>query len=428
MLTIEFTGYIEIMDRKIEQKRWSTKKIITFSIGGLVVVLIIFFIFFRGTDSKLYIEKEKVTISTVEKGEFQEFIPIDGVVMPIKSIIVDVIQGGRIEKIFVEDGAMVNAGDIILKLSNSSLELDYMQRETQMYDIINNLQNTKLNIEQNKFQREKEFIDLNYRIDKTKKDYARKSLLYKDKVISTMEYEDAKREYEMLTKQLIVTIKAQKHDSLYYINQVVQIKSSIDRLNKNLELLKENLENLYIKAPVNGQLSLIDCEVGETKSQGQNIGQIDVLDGFKMRAKIDERYISRVYLNQESELEVSGKLYSLAIKKIYTKVAGGSFETDFVFNGETPKDIKRGQTISMRLKFSGISEAIILPKGSFYQETGGNWIYVVDVSGAFAYKKKIKIGRQNTQKYEVLEGLNPGEKVITSSYELFGKKEKLIFK
>lgn len=416
------------MDRKIERKKWSAKKIITFSAGGLVVVLIIFFIFFRGTDSKLYVEKEKVTISTVEKGEFQEFIPIDGVVMPIKSIIVDVIQGGRIEKIFVEDGTMVNAGDIILKLSNSSLELDYMQRETQMYDIINNLQNTKLNIEQNKFQREKEFIDLNYRLDKTKKDYVRKSSLYKDKVISTMEYEDAKREYELLTKQLLVTIKAQKHDSLYYVNQVVQIKSSIDRLNKNLELLRENLENLYIKAPVSGQLSLIDCEVGETKSQGQNIGQIDVLDGFKMRAKIDERYISRVYLNQESELEVSGKIYSLAIKKIYTKVAGGSFETDFVFTEETPKDIKRGQTISMRLKFSGITKAIMLPKGSFYQETGGNWIYVVDPSGAFAYKKKIKIGRQNTQKYEVLEGLEPGEKVIVSSYELFGKKEKLIFK
>jgi HlyD family secretion protein len=226
----------------------------------------------------------------------------------------------------------------------------------------------------------------------------------------------------------MVTIKAQKHDSLYYISQVVQIKSSIDRLSKNLELLKENLENLYIKAPVSGQLSLIDCEVGETKSQGQNIGQIDVLNGFKMRAKIDERYISRVFLNQESELEVSGKNYILVIKKIYTKVAGGSFETDFIFTGETPKDIKRGQTISMRLKFSGVSQAEMLPKGSFYQETGGNWIYVVDASGTFAIKRKIKIGRQNTQKYEVLEGLERGENVITSSYELFGKKEKLILK
>ncbi|MEI6347831.1 MAG: HlyD family efflux transporter periplasmic adaptor subunit [Bacteroidota bacterium] len=416
------------MDKKIEHKKWTLKKIIALSLGGLVLIFILFFLFFKGTNSTFYIDKNKVTISTVEKGEFQEFIPIDGVVMPIKSIIVDVIQGGRIEKIFVEDGAIVNAGDVILKLSNSSLELDYMQRETQMYDIINNLQNTKLNIEQNKFQREKEFIDLNYKIDKSKKDYDRKSSLYKDKVISTVEYEDAKREYELLIKQLMVTIKAQKHDSLYYINQVVQIKSSIDRLSKNLELLKENLENLYIKAPVSGQLSLIDCEVGETKSQGQNIGQIDVLNGFKMRAKIDERYISRVFLNQESELEVSGKNYTLVIKKIYTKVAGGSFETDLIFTQETPKDIKRGQTISMRLKFSGVSQAEMLPKGSFYQETGGNWIYVVDASGTFATKRKIKIGRQNTQKYEVLEGLERGENVITSSYELFGKKEKLIFK
>ena len=415
------------MDKAIEKKRVTPKKITAFSVGFLFLILLIYLLFFRESGSKLYIDKTKITISTVEKGKFQEFIPVEGVVMPVKSIIVDVIQGGRVEKIFVEDGNIVNAGDTILKLSNSSLELDYMQRETQMYDIINNLQNTKLNIEQNKFQREKEITELNYSIDKSQKDYEKKELFYREKVISTVEYEDAKREFELLTKQREITIKAQHYDSLYYVNQVAQIKSSIDRLFKNLQLLKQNLGNLYIIAPETGQLSLTDCELGETKSEGQNIGQIDVMDGFKMRAKIDERYISRVYMNQEAELELSGKPYTLAIKKIYTKVTSGSFETDFVFTSETPTDIKRGQSVSLRLKFSGVSDAVVLPKGSFYQETGGNWIYVVDVSGTFAYIKDIKIGRQNTNMYEVLEGLKGGEKVITSSYEQFGKKEKLIF-
>ncbi|NVO01653.1 MAG: HlyD family efflux transporter periplasmic adaptor subunit [Bacteroidetes bacterium] len=415
------------MDKKIIKKRWTIKKIVSLSGGVLAIFFVIFYLFIKDFKSQLYVDKSKITISTVEMGKFQEFIPIDGMVMPIKSIVVDIIQGGRIEKIFVEDGNQIKAGDTILKLSNSAIELDYMQRETQMYDIINNLQNTKLNIEQNKFQREKEIVDFSYSIDKAKKDYEKKTGFYKEKIISTVEFEDSKRDYELLIKQRAIAIKSQKNDSLYYINQIAQIKLSIERLFKNLRLLKENLGNLYLKAPVSGQLSLIDCEVGETKDPGQNIGQIDVLDGFKIRAKIDERYISKVFLNQEAELELSEKRYKIAIKKIYTKVSSGSFETDFVFMNEVPEEIKRGQSLSLKLQFSKETNAIVLAKGSFYQETGGNWIYVVDASGNFAYKKDIKIGRQNTTLYEVLSGLKKGEKVITSSYEQFGKKDKLIF-
>jgi len=376
--------------------------------------------------SSLNVDKTKLSIAKVEKNKFQEYIYVDGTVQPLRTVFIDAVQGGTVEEIFVEDGAILKKGDVILKLANPSVELDYMNRETQMYDIINNLQNTKLNIEQSKFAKEKEVVDLNYKIDKSKKEFETNSQLYKEKVISTKEYEYIKRDFEMLIKQRDIVLRSQKHDSIYNLIQISQIKSSIERLGKNLILLKENLGNLYIKAPIDGQLSSFNAEIGETKNIGQNLGQIDALEGFKIKASIDEHYLGKVFVGQEADVDYNNKTFTLKVKKIYTKISSGKFDIDLVFSEAPPIDIKKGQSLQVRLKFSGVSDAIIIPKGGYYQETNGNWIYVLDASGKYAIKRIIRTGRQNSEYYEILEGLSIGEEVITSSYDSFGGKDKIV--
>ena len=353
--------------------------------------------------SSLNVDKTKLSIAKVEKNKFQEYIYVDGTVQPLRTVFIDAVQGGTVEEIFVEDGAILKKGDVILKLANPSVELDYMNRETQMYDIINNLQNTKLNIEQSKFAKEKEVVDLNYKIDKSKKEFETNSQLYKEKVISTKEYEYIKRDFEMLIKQRDIVLRSQKHDSIYNLIQISQIKSSIERLGKNLILLKENLGNLYIKAPIDGQLSSFNAEIGETKNIGQNLGQIDALEGFKIKASIDEHYLGKVFVGQEADVDYNNKTFTLKVKKIYTKISSGKFDIDLVFSEAPPIDIKKGQSLQVRLKFSGVSDAIIIPKGGYYQETNGNWIYVLDASGKYAIKRIIRTGRQNSEYYEILE-------------------------
>jgi HlyD family secretion protein len=308
------------------------------------------------------------------------------------------------------------------------MELSLMEQETRIFEAINNLQNTKIGLEQNKFYRQSEIVELQYQIDQTKRDFDRKKQLYEEEVISDKEFEDAKRDYEFTLKQLEISIELKKLDSISAANRSIQIGITMERMEKNLQMLRENLENLYIKAPTDGQLSSFSVEIGETKSAGEHLGQIDMRDGFKLKANIDERYISRVYIGQEAEFDFVGKTYYLTIDKIYTDVTNGSFQVDLYFESEQPGQIKRGQTLQLRLSFSSPTDAIIVKRGGFFQETGGNWIYFVDPSGAFATKRKIRIGRQNTNFYEVMEGLEPGEQVIISSYDAYGRKEKLVFK
>ncbi|MCF8298809.1 MAG: HlyD family efflux transporter periplasmic adaptor subunit [Saprospiraceae bacterium] len=416
------------MDRIIEKKRWTTKLFIQFIVVGLFLFFIVFLLFIRGTSSKLKVDLSHITTSVVKMDKFQEFIPVDGIVHPKRTIFIDAIQGGTVEKIYVEDGAILKKGDTILKLSNASVELDYMNRESQTFDVINNLQNSKLGIQRSEFTREDEIADLKYQLDKAKIDFKRKNELYDEKVISIEEFEIAKRDFDYLKEKLEIAKKMQMLDSLSRTKQIGQINSSIERMDNNLEMLKEILGNLYIKAPVSGKLSSFIAEIGETKSKGQNLGQIDVLDGFKLKSEIDERYITRVFVGQEAEIDFMGKTYDLEISKIYTQVTNGAFQVDFAFSDETPEAIKRGQTIQVRLKFSGSTNALIIKKGGFFQETGGNWIYVLDSLGEMATKRRIKIGRQNTEYYEVIKGLKKNEKVIVSTYKNYGKKDVLVFK
>ncbi len=416
------------MDKVIKKKKWTTKKILNIAGISIFVLFILYLLFFRDKRSKLYVDKSQITIASVLADKFQEFIPVDGVVFPRNTIYIDAVQGGFVERVYVEDGALLDKGDTIMKLANANMELSLMEQETRIFEAINNLQNTKIGLEQNKFQRQSEIVNLQYQIDQTKRDFERNQQLYNEEVISDKEFEDAKRDYDFTVKQLHISVELKKLDSISAAARSIQIGKTMERMELNLVMLRENLENLYIKSPTDGQLSSFSVEIGETKSAGEHLGQIDMLDGFKLKANIDERYISRVYIGQFAEFDFAGKTYYLAIGKIYTNVTNGSFQVDLYFEGEQPDQIKRGQTVQLRLSFSSSTDAIIVKRGGFFQETGGNWIYFVDPSGTFATKRKIRIGRQNTNYYEVMEGLEPGEQVIISSYDSFGSKEKLVFK
>jgi HlyD family secretion protein len=415
------------MDRIIEKKRWTVKRI------TLIAAIVFFASFiallaFQDRSSRLNVDKGQVTISKVMADKFQEFIPVDGVVQPRTTIYIDAVLGGTVEKKFLEDGANVKAGDTILRLSNANMQLSYMDQETRMYDAINNLLNSRIALEQNKFLRQKEITNLLYEIDQVEKEFERAQKLYQDGVYTLKQFEDAKRDYDFSKRQLTISLELQRLDSVSTEDQKRQIAASIDRMKANLSLLRSNMEKLVVRAPADGVLSSFNVEIGETKNPGERLGQIDIMDGYKMRANIDERYVSRVVIGQEAEMDFSGKSYDLYVSKIYTGVTGGAFQVDMLFKSEVPLNIKRGQTIQMRLKFSTPTDALILKRGGFFQQTGGNWVYVVDPSGEVAVKRNIKLGRQNTKFYEVLEGLEPGEQVITSSYETFGEKDKLILK
>ncbi len=417
------------MDRVIKKKKWTTKKIVTIITIAAFSFLIIYLIFLRDNSSRLYVDRNQLTISTVVVDKFQEFIPIDGIVFPKTTFYIEAIQGGVVEAIYAEDGDMVNKGDTLLKLLNTAMELNYMEQETRMLAEINNLQNSKLSLEQNKFLRQKEIVQLLYNIDLAERDFERKVSLYKSKVIADKEFEDAERDFNFTRQQLEISLELQKLDSISRQAQKGDIETSLSRMHENMKLLRKNMENAYVKSPASGKLSSFNLEIGETKSIGEHLGQIDLLDGYRLEARIDERYISRVFDGQQAQFNYAGETYQLYIDKIYTNVTGGSFKVDLFFkDNKTPSGIKRGQTVQVRLSFSGETNALIIKRGGFFQETGGSWIYVLDPSGDFAYKRPIRINRQNTGFYEISEGLKAGEKVIVSNYDSFGNKEKLIFK
>lgn len=417
------------MDRIIKKKRWTLKKILTLIFSVAFGLFIVYLLFFRDKQSKLYVNEDQLSVAVVKRDRFQEFIPVDAVVYPKTTIYIDAVQGGNVESVFVEDGAILKKGDTILKLNNADMELRYMDQETRMYDAINNLQNSRVNLERSQFMRQLEIVNLLAEIDRVNLDFIRKKQLYDDNLISDQEYEDARRDHELTMKQLEISLELQRLDSISMVNQTRQINNSLQRMQNNLALLNKNLQNLYIKAPSDGKLSSFSVEIGETKSAGEHLGQIDRMqDGFKLRAPIDERYISTVHLGQQAEFDFAGKTYQLQIMKIYTNVTNGSFQVDLRFTGEEPGGIKRGQTVQLRLQFSSPRDATIVKRGGFFQETGGNWIYVVEPNSGYASRRNIRLGRQNTNYYEVLEGLQPGEKVIISSYDGFGGKDKLVFR
>jgi HlyD family secretion protein len=414
------------MDRKIERKRWTLRNIAIFSLGGLFILAILYYLVLGDHRSKLNVEVEKVTVSAVTRGQFQEFDPVQGTVQPIQTFFLDAVEGGRVDSTFVEAGSFVKRGDRILKLVNTNLQLDVLYREALLFEQINNARNTRLAIEQNTLALRGQLTDVTYQIQRLQRQDERDSVLLKKGLISSQDFQQVNDEHMYWIQKRNLTVDNIRQDSILRHTQVEQLDASVRRMQNNLDLVKRSMDNLVVRAPIGGQLTSRSAEIGESKSPGQRLGQIDVLDGFKVRAPIDEFYIARVNPGQKGETDLNGKTYTLTVTKVYPEVRDGRFEVDMLFDGSAPPGIRRGQTLQIRLELGDLAEAVMVPRGGFYQKTGGQWIYVVDRSGAFATKRPIKLGRQNPQVFEVLEGLDPGEQVITSSYDNFGDIDKLV--
>ncbi len=416
------------MDRKIEKKKWTPKKIIWLSIGGIFAFLILYNLIFGDHSAKFNVQKERISIEEVKEDYFQDYITVTGTVEPISTIFLDAMEGGRVEEIVTEDGTMVKKGDVILRLSNTNLHLEIMNREANLAEQINNLRNTRLSMEQNKLNLTRQLLELDYQLNIQKREYENSKDLFSKKFISDKEFEEEKEYYEYLSKSRELVIENQKADSLFREIQVFQLENSVEQMQLNLKFVRNKLDNLSVKAPVSGLLVSVNAEIGEAKLRGQRLGQIHVLDEFKIHLEIDEHYISRVNTNLIGEFDFTGKTYKLLIKKIYPEVRNGRFRVDLVFSEDVPKRIRTGQTFRVKLELGESKIAILVPRGGFYQSTGGQYIFVIDPSEKFAVKRDIRLGRMNPKYYEVLEGLEPGEKVIVSSYDNFGRAEKLILK
>lgn len=416
------------MDRKIKKKVFTPARIASIGFGGLFVVFVLYSFVFADKGAKLNVSVEKINISEVIHGQFREYIPIDGAVLPIKTIRLDAIEGGNVEKKFLEGGVLVQKGDTILKLKNSNLVQGFIREETQTFRLVNDLENTKLSLKRNDFELKRRLTELNYQIDEAKDNFERSKKLREEKVVSEQEFLTIKRNYDRLISNREIEIESQKFDTQNSKLQIAQNEATLARTRENLKMFQDNLNNLYIKAPISGRISYINVEVGESIAPGQNIGQIDDLSGFKVRAPIDEHYISRIYDGLQGTFDFAGKSYGLSIYKVYPEVNNGLFSVDLKFDSDVPEGIRRGQTLQIKLQLSENIEAVQIPKGSFYQTTGGNWIFVVDPSGDFAIRRQIRLGRQNTRFYEVIEGVQPGEKVVVSSYDGYDDKDRLVFK
>jgi HlyD family secretion protein len=416
------------MDRKIKKKKWPPRKIVLVAAAAAFVIILLYLFLFQFSGSSLNIEADRITVSTVEKGPFMEYIPIQGSVMPISRHSLATSEGGRVDKIFMEAGTMVKKGEPILELVNTDLLLNIMWRDADFVQQSNQLRQVRLNLEQYRQTLRQQMNTIENELAKQKSAFERNEKLYKDELISEFEYEKYKLDYEYQLRNRDIVAESQKKEMEYRDEQLKSLEEQLRRMESNLKASKQKLEALVIRAPISGQLSSLDAEIGQFKAPGAEIGQIDVLDAFSVRAQIDEFYISRVQAGQKGEFDLGQTSYNLKIRRVFPEVREGKFEVDFDFVGAAPPDIRRGQTLHIRLELGDVAEAVLVAKGGFYQTTGGNWIYALDKSGKFAVKRFIRIGRQNPQVYEVLEGLQPGDKVITSSYEGFGDMERLILK
>jgi len=414
------------MDRKIEKKTFTAKNVVLY--GGLIAVVafVAYQFIWADTSSRLNVNLERLTVSTVEMGEFQEFIPVNGTVIPIRTIYLDMVEGGRVERLYVDGGELVRAGDTLLVLGNNNLQLDVLNRESQTLEQINNLQNTRLALQQERLSLRNQVLTLETDLLTRRRNYERDKALMDRQLISEHQYLESKQLYEQILQRRDLVKEQISLDSLATENQLRFIDASLVRMQSNLKLVTRSTDYLIVRAPVTGQLTTINAEIGENKNRGERIGQIDVLDGYKVRVGIDEHYISRIQNGQSGSFDFAGQSYTLTISKIYPEVREGRFEVDMDFTGSVPEGIRRGQTLRVRLAIGDFSEAMLLPRGGFFQATGGNWVFVLDEGGQTASRRPIRIGRQSPIFYEILDGLQPGERVITSSYDTFGDNERLI--
>ncbi len=415
------------MDRKIKKKKWTVKRLLSISGIAVLSTVILYTLIFADNRSKLNVDSNKITIATIEHGDFQEWIPETGEVQPIKTFYLDAIEGGIIQSIDVETGTMVSKGDPLITLTNSNLQLEVMNREAQLYEQINNLRTSRLYLDQNTQTLESQLAEINYQIQLLEPQKKRQEYLLKEKAISQQEFEEVNENYEYNLERKALTYKSYKRDSVLKITQLRQLNDSEARMWRSLEAVGKILENLIVKAPRDGLFATPQLEIGQSIASGERLGQIDLIDNFKLRVGIDELYLPRISVGQVATYtSQQGEVYKLNVTKVYPTIASGNFEVDMEFEENTPIGIKRGQSLRIRIELGNPGQAILLPTGGFFQSTGGNWIYVLNEAGDQAVKKNIRIGRKNSENYEVVEGLEPGERVITSSYDNFGDNEVLI--
>lgn len=413
------------MDRPIKQKKWNNKRIITLSgIVGLALLIFASFYFTRG-NAKLNVDAERISIFEVKADSFREFIPVNGTVLPISSIYLDASVGGRVEEKFVEDGAQLSAGDPIMRLSNTDLELSLVNQETQVLNLLTQAQIAQTNAQQMSINNQNQMANVENALKEAERIYKLNKTLFDKKAIGSQEYQKAQNDYHYQIERMELTRQILRQDSISSGQKLDQDKQMYERTQSALHLMRQKVGDLILRAPVDGQLTSFDAEIGQSKSPGERLGQIDVLTGFKVRADIDEHYISRIYPDLEGEFTLAGKTYKLQIRKVYTQVTNGRFQVDMEFVNEVPDGIRRGQTLQIRLALSDETKAVLLAKGGFYQQTGGNWVFKLDKDGSTAYRVDVQLGRQNPDYYEVLQGLEPGDRVVVSSYETYDKVQEL---
>ena len=418
------------MDKIIEKKTgWRaafTKKALPWWLGALLLVFVIYLIA-RPNNKTLRVDKDTVTISSAVKGEFNDYIRISGRVQPMTTIQLSPQEGGIVEKILIEEGSPVKAGDAILILNNDNLDLQMLNSEAELAEKENILRNTQIQMEQQKLDVRQNVLEYGMQVDRLRRAYEQQKALYEDKLIAKEEYLKAEEDYRLAKQKYDLMAERSKQDSLYRGTQIDRMEESLENMQLNMSMIRRRKSNLIVKAPIDGELGLLDVVLGQSIAAGTKIGQINSVGTYKVEAQIDEHYIDRVIAGLEATFERQGETYSTVIRKVYPEVRDGKFKADFKFDGEQPDNIRSGQTYYLNLQLGQPEEAVIIPRGTFYQKTGGKWIYVVNKEGTKAVKREIRIGRQNPQYYEVLEGLEPGEKVITSGYDTYGDSDVLVF-
>jgi HlyD family secretion protein len=418
----------DTMDKAIPKKKGIQKKHFGYLGIAIAMIVLIYMAFFSDRTSTYKVEKDKLIIETVTQDQFNDYITVPGTVEPITTIKLDAQEGGRVEEKVIEEGTIVKKGDVILRLSNPDLYLNILNSEGLLAEKENFLRNTQITMEQEKLQIKRELVTLKYDIERKERNFQQNELLIKDNLISREEYIRSKEDLDMAKQSEDLFIERQKQDSLFRTVNVETIKNDLINMRKNLALVKQRVENLNVTAPVDGELGLLSPEIGQNINRGENMGQINVLTSYKVTAQIDEHYIDRVRTQLDATLERQGNIFNLTVRRVYPEVRNGTFKIDMIFRDSMPDNIRTGQTYYISLQLGQPKVSVLVPIGGFFQETGGQWIFVLDPTESFAFKRIISIGRKNPKYYEVLEGLQPGEKVIVSGYETFGKNEKLILK
>jgi len=416
------------MDRKIEKKKGLKPKTIILILAGLAVIALIVKIIFTSGTSTFRTEKEKLTISVVESGSFKDYISIIGTVEPITTIFLDAEEGGKVTERVIDEGEMVKKGDVIFRMVNNDLNLQILNTESQLAYQSNELRNTLIGMEQQKISNKQQLLNIDYDLIRLGRNFEQNSSLFEKGFISREIYLTSKDNFELAQKDRELRYERMIQDSIFRENQKTQMNSSLGNMQQNLSMVRQRLENLNVKAPADGQLGSLDVEIGQSINRGQRIGQLQILDNFKVVAQIDEHYIDRVRRELPATFERQDRQFAIEVMKVYPEVREARFQVDLRFTKEIPDNLRTGQTYQIKLELGQPIDAILLQRGGFFQSTGGQWVFVLDESGKMATKRNIRIGRQNPLYYEVLEGLAPGEKVITSSYETFGTNDRIELK